>query len=115
MFFFTQTANVKLCNKVCRFSQISTVRCHFAREVLCGSPRATMSPWLSNHEDIRTRFYHSTHSHSSVRSIAAHFCAECAMWGHPELLWERENLKWAIRRHDSRIAAAQTIPCLLGF
>jgi hypothetical protein len=32
--------------------------------------------------------------------------AECARNGAPELLWERENLKWAIRRHDSRIAAA---------
>ena len=34
-----------------------------AHEVLCGSPRATMSTWPSNNEDIRTRFYHPTHSH----------------------------------------------------
>jgi hypothetical protein len=33
-----------------------------AHEVLCGSPRAMMSPWQSNNEDIRTRFYHPTHS-----------------------------------------------------
>ncbi len=33
-----------------------------AHEVLCGSPRATMSTWPSNNEDIRTRFYHPTHS-----------------------------------------------------
>jgi hypothetical protein len=33
-----------------------------ARESLCGSSRATMSPWLSNNEDIRTRFYHPTQS-----------------------------------------------------
>ena len=30
-----------------------------AQRVLCGSPWVPMSPWLSNHEDIRTRFYHS--------------------------------------------------------
>jgi hypothetical protein len=33
-----------------------------AHEVLCGSSRATMSTWPSNDEDIRTRFYHPTHS-----------------------------------------------------
>jgi hypothetical protein len=31
-------------------------------EVLCGSSRAMMSTWPSNNEDIRTRFYHPTHS-----------------------------------------------------
>jgi hypothetical protein len=31
-------------------------------ELLCGSSRATMSTWPSNNEDIRTRFYHPTHS-----------------------------------------------------
>ena len=54
-----------------------------AHEVFCGSPRATMSPWLSNHEDIRTRFYHSTHSHSSALSIAAHFSQSAREMGHP--------------------------------
>ncbi len=34
-----------------------------AHEVLCGSPRATMSTGPGNNEDIRTRFYHPTHSH----------------------------------------------------
>jgi|SRR5579872_1211256 len=33
-----------------------------AHESLFGSSRATMSPWLSNNEDIRTRFYHPKHS-----------------------------------------------------
>jgi hypothetical protein len=33
-----------------------------ACEVLCGSSRATKSPWPSNNEDIRTRFYHPTQS-----------------------------------------------------
>ena len=33
-----------------------------ACEGLCGSSPATMSLWLSNNEDIRTRFYHPTHS-----------------------------------------------------
>src|SRR5262249_44675166 len=54
-----------------------------AHDVLCGSLRATMSPWLSSHEDIRTRFYHSTHSHSSARSIAAHFSQSAREMGHP--------------------------------
>ena len=54
-----------------------------AHEVLCRSPRATMPPWLNNHEDIRTRFYHSTHSHSSARSIAAHFSQSAREMGHP--------------------------------
>ena len=54
-----------------------------AQRVLCGSPWVPMSPWLSNHEDIRTRFYHSTHSHSSARSIAAHFSQSAREMGHP--------------------------------
>jgi hypothetical protein len=34
-----------------------------AHRLLRGSPRATISPWLSNNEDIRKRFYHPrTHS-----------------------------------------------------
>ena len=68
-----------------------------AHRVLCGSPRVTMSPSLSNSEDIRARFYHSTHSHSSARSIAAHFPQNAREMGHPELLWGRENRKWATR------------------
>jgi hypothetical protein len=68
-----------------------------ACEVLCGPFRATMSPCLSNNEDIRTRFYHSMHSHSSARNIAAHFSQSAREIGHPELLWGRENRKWATR------------------
>jgi hypothetical protein len=56
-----------------------------AHGVLCGSPRVTMSPWLSNNEDIRTRFYHSMHSHSSARSIAAPRLAKCARNGAPRV------------------------------
>jgi hypothetical protein len=33
-----------------------------ACEVPCGFSRATMSPWPSSNEDIRTRFYHPTQS-----------------------------------------------------
>jgi len=62
-----------------------------AHEVLCGSPRATMSPWLSNHEDIRTRFYHSTHSHSSARSIAATSRRVREKWGTRVIVGARKS------------------------
>jgi hypothetical protein len=39
----------------------------------------------------------TTHSHSSARSIAAHFSQSAREMGHPELLWGRENRKWATR------------------
>jgi hypothetical protein len=54
-----------------------------AHGVLCGSPRVTMSPWLSNNEDIRTRFYHSTHSHPQHRGP---FLAKCARNGAPRVI-----------------------------
>jgi hypothetical protein len=33
--------------------------------------------------------------HFSARSISAHFSQKAREMGHPELLWEQENQKWA--------------------
>jgi len=33
--FHLKMTNVQLCKKVCRFSGISTARCHFTRDALC--------------------------------------------------------------------------------
>src|SRR5438552_11616696 len=39
--------------------------------------------------------------HSSARSISAHFSQSAREMGHPDLLWGRENQKWATRHSSS--------------
>jgi len=72
-----------------------------AHEVFCGSPRATMSPLA---KQSRGHPYEILPLNALSFECPQHrgpLLAECARNGAPELLWERENLKWAIRRHDS--------------